>query len=304
MRKRRWTVMLVPHGSEATRSWTLTEDAVKTARSAVVTALLVVVGGSATLGARVGPLVGLGGGGASSSEIAELEDRMQALRDTIESLGKRDEQLRLLAGLPSADSMPSTDSMTTAPIFTANAADFRPAPFRRATFGPSADLEGLMRRANTLAVSFAEITDTISNHVKRMESTPSIMPTAGWLTSHFTRRRFHPVLHISRPHEGIDVSAPMGSPIVAPANGVVMRVARESGYGNVLEINHGNGIVTKYAHTSRIFVRQGQRVTRGEKVAAVGNSGLSTGPHLHYEIHINGRVVDPLTYVMPGAIPD
>ena len=155
------------------------------------------------------------------------------------------------------------------------------------------------------SASFAEITDSLSNQVDRLAATPSIMPTAGWLSSHFTRSRLHPILHISRPHEGIDVSAPMGAPIVAPAAGRVIRVAVERGYGNVLEIDHGHGLVTKYAHCKRILVRPGQRVTRGQVVAAVGNSGLSTGPHLHYEIHQNGRVVDPLNYVLPdGAIPD
>jgi murein DD-endopeptidase MepM/ murein hydrolase activator NlpD len=72
----------------------------------------------------------------------------------------------------------------------------------------------------------------------------------------------------------------------------------------VLEIDHGNGVETKYAHLSRVLVHVGQRVTRGEPIAAIGNSGLSTGPHLHYEVHVNGKVVDPLTYVLPGAIPD
>ena len=85
---------------------------------------------------------------------------------------------------------------------------------------------------------------------------------------------------------------------------MVVRVGREAGYGLMLEIDHGNGIKTMYAHCSRVMVRRGQRVKRGQEVAAVGNSGLSTGPHLHYEIHINGKVVDPLTYVMPDAIPD
>ena len=96
----------------------------------------------------------------------------------------------------------------------------------------------------------------------------------------------------------------MGAPIVAPASGTVTRVEVERGYGNVLEVTHGNGIVTKYAHCSRILVRRGQHVTRGQTIAMVGNTGLSTGPHLHYEIHVDGRVVDPLTYVMPDAIPD
>jgi len=148
------------------------------------------------------------------------------------------------------------------------------------------------------------VTDSLEVNAQRFASVPSIMPTAGWLTSQFSRNRKHPLLHISRPHEGIDVTAPMGAPIIAPASGTVTKVATESGYGKVLEIDHGNGIVTRYAHCSRIDVRQGQRVTRGQRVAAVGSTGLSTGPHLHYEIHINGKVVDPLTYVLSDAIPD
>ena len=130
------------------------------------------------------------------------------------------------------------------------------------------------------------------------------MPTTGWLSSQFSRARFHPILHLSRPHEGIDLAAPYGTPVVAPAAGRVTRVTHQTGYGLVLEIDHGNGIETKYAHLSRVVVQGGQWVVRGQPIAAVGNSGLSTGPHLHYEVHVNGKVVDPLTYVLPGAIPD
>jgi murein DD-endopeptidase MepM/ murein hydrolase activator NlpD len=92
--------------------------------------------------------------------------------------------------------------------------------------------------------------------------------------------------------------------VVAPAAGTVERITTQNGYGLVLEIDHGNGVETKYAHLSRVLVHVGQRVTRGEPIAAIGNSGLSTGPHLHYVVHVNGKVVDPLTYVLPGAIPD
>ena len=113
--------------------------------------------------------------------------------------------------------------------------------------------------------------------------------------------RMHPILHTARAHEGIDVSAPLGSPIVAPAGGVVVKVAVESGYGNVLEIDHGNGITTRYAHCSRILVRPGTHVVRGDMIAKVGNTGLSVGPHLHYEILVNGKQVNPLKYVMPAT---
>ena len=306
--------MVVPHDNEATRSWTLTESNVRSLRSA---AAVVALFGMVGLGAIVTPLGRVGVAIAAGTDpkaamasagdpaVEQLRTQLAALQDTLASIGRREEQLRLIAGLPPKDSAPEFAAVGVGAPALASMQPGLPGarPISRLGLAGS-DVDGMIRVANALSASFAEISDTISSHVKRMENTPSIMPTTGWLTSHFSRSRFHPVLHISRPHEGIDVSAPMGSPIVAPANGVIKRVARETGYGNVLEIDHGNGIVTKYAHTSRIFVRHGQRVSRGETVAAVGNSGLSTGPHLHYEIHVNGRVVDPLTYVLPGAIPD
>ena len=112
----------------------------------------------------------------------------------------------------------------------------------------------------------------------------------------------HPILHERRPHEGMDISAPGGTPIIAPAGGIVTRVTAEGGYGNVVEVDHGNGIWTRYAHCSRIIVRQGQHVDRGQMIATVGNTGLSVGPHLHYEIHVNGVAVDPRRYVLPDNV--
>jgi murein DD-endopeptidase MepM/ murein hydrolase activator NlpD len=128
--------------------------------------------------------------------------------------------------------------------------------------------------------------------------TPSIMPTVGWLTSQFSLHRFHPVLHKYLPHLGIDIAAPYGATIVAPAAGTVIRMARAEGYGRVIEIDHGNGIVTKYGHLSHFLVHVDQQVVRGEPIARVGNSGLTTGPHLHYEVHVNGQIVDPLSYLV------
>jgi len=133
---------------------------------------------------------------------------------------------------------------------------------------------------------------------------PSIMPTKGWLTSAFARERVHPILHLARPHEGIDVSAPMGAEIEAPAAGVVTDVRWEEGYGNMLTMDHGFGLVTRFAHCSKILVVRGQRVKRGQRIALVGSTGLSTGPHLHYEVWVNGRPVNPMKYVMPDAIVD
>ena len=128
------------------------------------------------------------------------------------------------------------------------------------------------------------------------------MPTQGWLTSAFSSMREHPILHIARPHEGIDVSAPMGSPIEAPAAGVVIEAGWETGYGNTVTIDHGYGIVTKFAHASKILVHEASGSPGASASRWWATRGLATGPHLHYEVHVNGRPVDPLRYVLPEHV--
>jgi len=329
--ERRWSILLVPHGSESPRTYSLSQGAVRAlvAGGALLVALAALgalaTGNEILLRSRRLDQASL------RQRVVTLQSRLDSLSDTLEAIGRRDQQIRLLAGLPdsaaaweasgaSAGSAGATgDSAPPALVVPGSgAASTSPAVAggdvavgsARSFLGHlavtgRADVGSLIRRANTLAASFAEVSDTLAHRVEKLARIPSIMPTAGWLSSAFSRSRFHPILHIARPHEGIDVSAPMGAPIVAPADGTVIRVTVETGYGNILEIDHGNGIVTKYAHCSRIVVRQGQHVKRGQVIANVGNTGLSTGPHLHYEIHVNGRVVDPLTYVLPGgAIPE
>jgi len=117
----------------------------------------------------------------------------------------------------------------------------------------------MIRRATALTASFRAVSDTLTQNFERMAKTPSIMPTTGWLSSHFSLSRFHPILHENRAHEGIDLSAPMGAPIIAPAGGRVISVGFESGYGNTFEIDHGNGIVTKFAHCSRSWCGRDSR---------------------------------------------
>lgn len=283
-RPSRWSILIVPHGGDATRELVVTRRTLRTLRTTVVTAAVMIGAGMASTAAMAAweqPKPATGAMMASIGGVSAAT--VDSLRKALLAVAQREARIRVLAGLPPADSG-SLDSIA------------RPG---------TRDVDGLLRRAERLATSFEQVSDSLETHADRLASLPSIMPTAGWLTSQFSRARAHPILHVSRPHEGIDLAAPMGTPIVAPADGRVTRVARERGYGLVLEIDHGNGIVTKFAHTSRVLVTEGQSVTRGQTVANVGNSGLSTGPHLHYEIHLNGRVVDPLTFVLPGgAIPD
>lgn len=98
-------------------------------------------------------------------------------------------------------------------------------------------------------------------------------------------------------HSGLDFRGPIGAPIVAAAKGRVVFVGRRSGYGNVVEISHGNGLMTRYAHMSRFAARVGQQVGAGDRIGAIGNTGRSTGPHLHFEVRIHGRAVNPRTFL-------
>lgn len=112
------------------------------------------------------------------------------------------------------------------------------------------------------------------------------------ISSGFTRARFHPVLGITRKHEGTDYAAATGTPVRAAGEGVVLRAGWAGGYGNLIEVRHRNGITTRYGHLSRILVKAGNRVSQGQRIGLVGATGLATGPHLHYEFRVNGIAQD------------
>jgi murein DD-endopeptidase MepM/ murein hydrolase activator NlpD len=141
-----------------------------------------------------------------------------------------------------------------------------------------------------------------------LASVPVQVPVRGRLTSSFTARRFHPVLRRVRPHWGVDIAAPAGTPVRASADGTVLGVASSPSYGLVVDVSHRGGeYITRYAHLSAVLVREGQRVRRGDAVGRVGSTGLSTGPHLHYEVFIHGRRRDPALLFEPreaaGLLP-
>jgi murein DD-endopeptidase MepM/ murein hydrolase activator NlpD len=99
-------------------------------------------------------------------------------------------------------------------------------------------------------------------------------------------------------HEGIDIAHQVGAPIVSPAAGIITYASAHPGYGNLITIDHGYGISTQYGHVSRFYVRAGEKIKRGQKIAAVGNTGRSTGPHLHYEVRVNGVPINPKPYIL------
>jgi murein DD-endopeptidase MepM/ murein hydrolase activator NlpD len=302
MAKRRWTIVLVPHDAEPSRVIELSYGLIKGACVALVAvagcALLV---GYATVSRRVdlSRAARLERENAKLAQaLGDIHGRLSTLTDTLAEISKRDARIRVLANLEPIDPQVLAAGIggPVAPV------SEDAGPLERHTLDVRVDVNALIRRANLLASSFRVAADSLASHTDRLAATPSIMPTEGWLSSAFQAMRDHPILHVARPHEGIDVSAPSGSPIEAPAAGRVISAGWEQGYGNTLEIDHGYGITTRYAHASRLLVKKGDRVKRGQRIALVGNSGLATGPHLHYEVHVNGKPVNPLRYVMPEAV--
>jgi murein DD-endopeptidase MepM/ murein hydrolase activator NlpD len=238
-----------------------------------------------------------------AQDLVRVRAQLDAVNDTVEAIMERDRQVRVLAGLDPTDpdvqlagiGGPSGEPSERERLLGEDA-------LGREVLRAELDLDNLIRRANLLSRSFQEAAESLASHQDRLLRTPSIWPTRGWLSSSFANARMHPIFHQARPHEGIDISAPMGTPIVAPAAGLVIDVGREPGYGLQLRIDHGYGVVTRYAHCSKVLVRVGQRVRRGDTIALVGNSGISTSPHLHYEVAVNGRTLDPRWFIFPETI--
>lgn len=129
-----------------------------------------------------------------------------------------------------------------------------------------------------------------------ISATPSLLPIAGWITSPFGYRR-HPYDGALRLHSGVDIAADPGTPVRVPAPGTVIFAGYREGYGKVVVVNHGYSINTLFAHLSKTFVNSGDKLKRGETIAEVGNTGHSTGPHLHYEIRKNGIPVNPNAFL-------
>lgn len=240
-----------------------------------------------------------------SAELDSLRERLGGLQGELADLAERDAELRVLAGLETIDEEiqrvgvggPGTPQLETHPLY-----ELDPAQGEEA-FAAAYDLNALERRARLLRESLTEAGDSLQAHHDLLKATPSILPTDGRISSGFALARLHPIHHEERPHTGVDISAPRGTPILAAARGRVTVAARRVGYGLMVELDHGYGYSTLYGHASELLVRPAQRVERGDMIARVGSSGTATSPHLHYEVHVGSRAVNPRNFIIMGAVP-
>jgi murein DD-endopeptidase MepM/ murein hydrolase activator NlpD len=309
MRERKWTLLLLGDDPQGIRQLTLSPRAVAllTGGVAVLSLVLIALAGFLLLsgGAHLRAQEMARENAILTRELSRFQERVVGLEEVLDQLSEQDSQIRILAGLDAVDQEvqqagiggPGLTTPDAHPLWQFDSA------MGKGAFAVEYDLGALERRARVLSASLSEARDSLSSHRDLLEATPSILPVAGMLTSRFTTSRIHPISHRALPHEGVDISAPAGTPILASAKGTVVHAGWLAGLGYTVEIDHGYGYLTRYGHASKLLVRRGQRVDRGEVIAHVGSTGISTSPHLHYEVRIGGRAVNPMNYVIGNVIP-
>ena len=226
-------------------------------------------------------------------QILQVSKKASALQQDLDSLRRAEDGLRAVVGAPPAAADETVQEGTVSPTggeqHTPTTADLSEAlemiEERLSTRRSSIDLLAeTMRREFPGAASYAS--DSAPHTM------PSIWPAAGFVSSPYGLR-----FNGTEFHQGIDIAADMGAPIVATADGVVTAAGWNGGYGNMVDVDHGGGIVTRYGHASALAVTVGQQVRRGEVIAYVGSTGRSTGPHVHYEVRVDGQPVNPAGYL-------
>ncbi len=219
-------------------------------------------------------------------ELADLNSRY-------DDLVQREIAIRRIFDLPQISSevrQQGVGGPSTSPTVDATGAEL-------AAYNTENDVEKLNRQVRFQAEQFEEISNVLQLRKFRLDHTPSISPAIGQFSRGFGIQP-NPFTGVRQPHRGIDIANNRGTPIVATADGKIAFAGRERGMGNMVTVNHGFGFATRYGHLDQILVATGDLVKRGDVIALMGNTGHSTGPHVHYEVLRNGRNLNPLDFVI------
>ena len=304
----RWTFLLVRDGLSTVKQYSLSSRLLRILVGGGLVTALILIGYTVTIGvdgyARLQSAQLDTRNTVLQDELRQFQTRVDHLESTLNHIAQNDARFRSIAGLESIDSEvlqagvggpglvgPEAHSLWTIdPSISEN------------LFEVSYDLSQLERRARLLSSSLAEATDSVLAHRDLLESTPSILPTPGWLSSSYSESRMHPIHNRPLPHPGVDISAPRGTSIYAAAKGRVIRAGWVVGYGLTIEIDHGFGYMTLYGHASELVASQDEEVQRGDVIARVGSTGIATSPHLHYEVRVQGIAQNPANFILPEYI--
>ena len=228
------------------------------------------------------------------AKIVELTKQYESLKNGLSDLDVKTENLRIAANLE-----PITDVeklLGTGGGEFDNSIDFLKSSTDMDIDNAMKVIDDITRQFDFQKTQYEEISTKMKNNEELFQCIPALIPAKGLYIGSRFGARLHPILKIWRRHPGIDIVANIGTPVYAPGNGKVVYVGRKGGYGLTVEIDHGFGYRTRYAHLSKVIVKKWQKVSRGDLIAKTGTSGLSNGPHLHYEVSHNGKKLNPSNF--------
>lgn len=227
--------------------------------------------------------------------LTDIKDKIERINNDLGLVASKDDELRKVLGLEALSSDIREVGIGGSPYDYSNdeVSGFDEGVEISIRLTQLAKLE---REVKLELKSYQNLLTTFSSKQDSLAHLPALRPILKGVISSGFGSRNHPLLRVKRHHEGIDISARRGTPIYATAEGIVNYAGRMGGYGNMVIINHKYGFETRYGHMNKFTVRKGQKISRGDKIGEVGNTGLSTAPHLHYEVRFNGKPLNPRSY--------
>jgi murein DD-endopeptidase MepM/ murein hydrolase activator NlpD len=234
-------------------------------------------------------------------DLQLYQNRMESLEASLDRIENFSARLKMITNLMGQDQLsrhidlpPPNAALNLAFANRSGAAEASPIPGSN----EERTFEKVSLKSLELEQGLHDLYELLSDQKSFLNALPTKKPAEGYFTSGFGVRVSPLGDGGEKMHEGLDVANAVGTPIRAPAQGSVVFAGRKSGYGQIVILDHGYGLETWYGHTSRILVKSGQLVKRGQQIALIGNSGKSTGAHLHYEVRVHGIPVDPLAYIL------
>jgi len=235
-------------------------------------------------------------------DVQLYKNRMDSVESSLQRIENFSARLKMITNLMDRDQL-SQQLQLPIPVASNNVAfvnvvqDTTPQE-KQETSAIDFQFEKLSTQSLTDEQNLHDLYELLSDQKSFLNALPTKKPAEGYFTSGFGVRVSPMGDGAEKMHEGLDIANLVGTPIHSPAQGTVIYAGKKSGYGNIVEIDHGYGLETWYGHTSKILVKPGQLVHRGQVIALVGNSGRSTGAHVHYEVRVHGIPVDPLNYIL------
>ena len=223
-------------------------------------------------------------------ELRETAKEITTLRDQVAYFENKATKFAMMAGV---ESLPSTQGLGGLRQDEQDGA--------QAAAAVENEIDILKERSGVLRQSYEQLEQVYNDQSLLLAATPSIAPVKGMISYGYAWRR-DPFTGQRAFHKGLDIVAPRGTRVLAPADGVVTKAGRDPGYGNVIYISHGNGVSTRYAHLDGFAVNAGQEVSRGDVLGYLGNTGRSLGAHLHYEVLVNTAKIDPIQYMLDDTV--